>query len=251
MATSSLQKQQLIPLAALLTLLTVTLLTLLVLLLRLPAIETDLLQRTRQALTEAGLPTENIRFDGRDGILTGTVGNETDVELLENVVANVWGVRAVRSHLITANSKEATDVAAKAEIMSPLTGQADQGALHTPSREYAIEQVNLDAIRFEYSRAELDEAAVEALDKVVAELQGNPDMNIEVSAHTDNRGTALGNMAVTQARAEAVRNYLLSKGIESRRVVAQGYGSTRPVADNSSSEGREQNRRIEITVIRE
>lgn len=252
MATSTLQKQQLIPLAALLTLLTVTLLTLLALLFRLPAIETDLLQRARQALTEAGLPTEHVRFHGRDGVLTGTIGSESEAASIQDVVTNVWGVRTVNNHLVTAHSNAASGGSVEQPgITPPVAEQATPAGLHQPSRQHPIEQISLEAIHFEYSRAELDEEAVAALQQVVTELEKHPDMHIEVSAHTDDKGTALGNMAVTQARAEVVRNYLLSQGIEAKRVTAKGYGSTRPVADNATKEGREQNRRIEITVTGE
>lgn len=252
MATSTLQKQQLIPLAALLTLLIVTLLTLLALLFRLPAIETDLLQRTRQALTEAGLPTGYVRFHGRDSVLTGTIGSESEAASIQDVVASVWGVRTVNNHLVSASSNAAaSDPAEQSGGTQPVTEPASIAGLHQPSREHPIEQVSLEAIRFEYSRAELDEEAVAALQQVVTELEKHPDMRIEVSAHTDDKGTALGNTAVTQARAEVVRNYLLSQGIEAKRVAAKGYGSTRPLADNATEEGRKQNRRIEITVTGE
>ncbi len=85
----------------------------------------------------------------------------------------------------------------------------------------------------------------------MAELRKTPDKTIEVSAHTDNEGTALGNMAVSQARAEVIRNYLLSQGIEAKQVKAKGYGSVRPLADNATDDGRKQNRRIEISVLEE
>ena len=92
---------------------------------------------------------------------------------------------------------------------------------------------------------------MQTLQEVVAHLRKNPDLTVEVSAHTDSQSTALGNMAVTQARADVVRNYLLSQGVNATQVKAQGYGSARPLASNDTEEGRAQNRRIEITVFRE
>ncbi len=93
----TLDKQQLVPMAALLTLVSVILLTLLSLLLQQPTIETDLLQRTRQALAEAGLPADIIHFNGRDGVLTGTVASEAEAERLQTVVDSVYGVRDVEN----------------------------------------------------------------------------------------------------------------------------------------------------------
>ncbi|WP_308874577.1 OmpA family protein [Thiothrix subterranea] len=80
------------------------------------------------------------------------------------------------------------------------------------------------------------------------ELRQQPAMIIEVSAHTDHEGTALGNLTVSQARAEVIRNYLLSQGIEAKQVRAKGYGSTRPIVEQSTAEST-RNRRIDITVL--
>lgn len=246
MVTPIVDKQQLYPLAALMTLVVVTVLTLLSVLLQQPAIETDLLQRTRQALAEAGLPADMIRFSGRDGILTGAVASEAEAERLQAVVGSVDGVRVVKNRLIPASAAIPVQQQDTPELFP-----APSNGLHKPSRKYPVEQINLGSIQFEYSKAELNSEAIGALEQVVAELQKNLAMRIEVSAHTDNQGTALGNLAITQARAEVIRNYLLSQGIEAKQVKAKGYGSARPVADNATTEGARQNRRIDITVLEE
>ncbi|WGZ94578.1 MAG: OmpA family protein [Candidatus Thiothrix putei] len=236
-------KQQVISFAVLLAAIAVTVLTLLSLLIQQPAIETDLLQRTRQALAESGLPTELVQFDGRDGVLTGTVAGEAEAELLQRIVSSVYGVRYVENRLIPVSASAAQPASLESPPL-PILG------LHTPSKQYQIEQIDLSAIQFEYSRAELDSSAVAALEQVLAELRKHPAMAIEVSAHTDHEGTALGNLTVSQARAEVVRNYLLSQGIEAKQVQAKGYGSTRPLAE-PNTDAAQQNRRIEITVLKE
>ncbi|MEB4593475.1 OmpA family protein [Candidatus Thiothrix sp. Deng01] len=246
MAILAFNRQQLLPLTALTMLVVVGVLTLLSLLFKQSVIETDLLQRTRQALVEAGLPADIVHFSGRDGILTGTVASDADAERLLAVVSGVYGVRAVSNRLIPVNVPIVVTTQGTPE---PLP--APSGGLHAPSKKYPIEQIDLSAIQFEYSKAELNAEAINALQKVIAELKKTPSMKIEVSAHTDNQGTALGNMAVTQARAEVIRNYLLSQDIDAKQVKARGYGSTRPVADNANEEGARQNRRIEITVLEE
>jgi outer membrane protein OmpA-like peptidoglycan-associated protein len=69
-----------------------------------------------------------------------------------------------------------------------------------------------------------------------------------VEGHTDSQGTAGYNQDLSQRRAQAVRDYLVSRGIAADRVTAQGFGLTRPIADNASAEGRANNRRVEIVV---
>jgi outer membrane protein OmpA-like peptidoglycan-associated protein len=237
-------KQQVLPLVALVVLVTVTVLTSLSLLIQQPAIETDLLQRARQALAEADLPTHLIQFDGRDGVLTGTVA-EADAARLQAIVSNVYGVRQVENHLIPVSTATAQQI-----LPETLPPNASVG-LHTPAKKYPIEQVDLGVIQFAYARADLDAPSMTVLARVLTELRQHPSMVIEVSAHTESAGTALGNMAVSQARADVVRDYLLSQGIEAKQVLAKGYGSTRPVVDHASADGASKNRRIEITVLQE
>jgi outer membrane protein OmpA-like peptidoglycan-associated protein len=72
---------------------------------------------------------------------------------------------------------------------------------------------------------------------------------IEISGHTDNVGNPLANKTLSQKRAEACRNYIVSKGIDKGRLDAVGEGDTRPVAPNDSDEGRQRNRRIEAREL--
>lgn len=236
-------KQQVMPFAALLALGAVTVLSLLSLLVQQPAIETDLLQRTRQALAESGLPTHLVYFNGRDGVLTGTIAGEIEGQRLQQIVSSVYGVRHVENRLIPVSTASAQTDSLTAPSISIL-------GLHTPAKRHPIEQIDLSAIQFKYSRAELNSKAVAALKQVLVELRQQPAMIIEVSAHTGHEGTALGNLTVSQARAEAIRNYLLSQGIEAKQVRAKGYGSTRPIVATSTADSQ-QNRRIDITVLEE
>ncbi|KFE67309.1 Outer membrane protein A precursor [Hyalangium minutum] len=87
------------------------------------------------------------------------------------------------------------------------------------------------------------------LDQAVKVLKQYPDVRLEISGHTSSDGNAQANQELPQRRAEAVRKYLLSKGIEASRVTAQGFGSSRPLMPNEARSGREKNRRIEFRVI--
>ena len=75
-----------------------------------------------------------------------------------------------------------------------------------------------------------------------------PTLKVELSGHTDNTGSANSNQTLSQDRAQAVVNYLVSKGISATRFVAKGYGSDRPVSSNDTAEGRQDNRRTEFEI---
>jgi outer membrane protein OmpA-like peptidoglycan-associated protein len=74
----------------------------------------------------------------------------------------------------------------------------------------------------------------------------NPDVRIEIAGYTDNTGRLALNMSLSQARAQAVRAYLASRGVAPARMVARGFGPNDPVAPNTTPQGRAQNRRVEL-----
>lgn len=86
------------------------------------------------------------------------------------------------------------------------------------------------------------------LDTVVAYLKRNSDVEVTIDGHTDNTGSDKVNIPLSVKRAEATKKYLVSKGINADRLVTAGFGSTQPVADNKTAEGRQKNRRIEIKI---
>lgn len=94
----------------------------------------------------------------------------------------------------------------------------------------------------------LGEASVKLNSVADALTQQDPDSRIVVEGHTDSQGKAAYNQDLSQRRAQVVRDYLVSRGIASDRVTSQGFGPSRSVADNSSAEGRANNRRVEIVV---
>ena len=86
------------------------------------------------------------------------------------------------------------------------------------------------------------------MDKLGKYLSENANTVIEISGHTDNIGDKEHNQELSTARAKAVADYLVSKGIEVKRITYKGYGSTRPIASNDTEEGKAQNRRVEIKI---
>lgn len=102
---------------------------------------------------------------------------------------------------------------------------------------------------FETAKYDIKPESEVELDKVVEFLQENPTVKIQLEGHTDNVGAAADNQKLSSARAYSVVNYLVRKGIKGTRLVAKGFGATKPVADNKTEEGRAQNRRTELRIL--
>ena len=107
----------------------------------------------------------------------------------------------------------------------------------------------LKNIFFETNKFQLDPKSQAELDKIVQLLNDNPTLKIEISGYTDNVGKPSDNLSLSNNRAKSVVSYLIGKGIVSQRLVAKGYGETKPVADNTTEEGKAKNRRTELKVI--
>ncbi|MNL55336.1 Photosystem I chlorophyll a apoprotein A2 [compost metagenome] len=110
-------------------------------------------------------------------------------------------------------------------------------------------------IFYDFDASAIRPDAAIVLDNIVRVMKDNPRMTIELSSHTDSRGERQYNQSLSQQRAEAAVNYLVSKGIARKRLVAKGYGENRLVnncADgvNCTEEEHEQNRRTEIKVLK-
>ena len=133
------------------------------------------------------------------------------------------------------------------EAYQPEFSAAFQTAL---SAEVAAEKiVPLKYINYATGSAELTPDSRFALDLLVAELESNDQITIEIAGHTDNTGESDMNMSLSQARAESVAAYLAEKGISNDRFRSRGYGETAPLVDNDTEESRAQNRRTEIRIL--
>ena len=110
--------------------------------------------------------------------------------------------------------------------------------------------VRLKNIYFDFDKTSLKTESFTELDKVVDFLKQNPSVEIEISGHTDNKGSDEYNENLSQGRSEAVVNYMISQGIDSYRLTAHGYGEAKPIDTNDSDEGRANNRRVEFTVMK-
>ena len=107
----------------------------------------------------------------------------------------------------------------------------------------------LDGVNFDTGKATLRPESAGRLDGVAEVMAHKKNMRIEISGHTDNVGKKKDNQILSQKRAQSCRDYLVSKGIESGRIVTAGYGDERPIAPNDTEQGRQRNRRIEATEL--
>jgi OOP family OmpA-OmpF porin len=112
-----------------------------------------------------------------------------------------------------------------------------------------IKFLRLSNVEFLTNSTNLTRRGLKRLQHIATLLKANMYARFEVAGHTDSRGDAAANMALSEARARAVIQYLVDDGLPGDRFVARGYGETRPIADNRTAEGRQRNRRIEFVQL--
>jgi outer membrane protein OmpA-like peptidoglycan-associated protein len=106
----------------------------------------------------------------------------------------------------------------------------------------------LAGIQFETGKDVIKKSSYGILDNVVKVMNENPSYLLGIEGHTDNTGDKGSNLTLSQKRADAVKNYLTTKGVNASRLTARGFGDTVPVADNKTAVGRSKNRRVEFKV---
>jgi outer membrane protein OmpA-like peptidoglycan-associated protein len=106
-----------------------------------------------------------------------------------------------------------------------------------------------ESVYFETSRATIKAVSLPLLDEVAQLLKAHPEVKrVTIEGHTDSTGDAAANLKLSEARAQAVKAYLVEKGVETSRLDARGYGASKPIADNATVKGRETNRRVDFTI---
>jgi OmpA-OmpF porin, OOP family len=101
---------------------------------------------------------------------------------------------------------------------------------------------------FDFDKSTLKPATTQILDRLVAFMIENKDKSANLAGYTDNVGTEAYNQALSERRVNSVKSYVVGKGVDSGRVSGQGFGESKPIADNKTAEGRAKNRRVEIKV---
>lgn len=109
--------------------------------------------------------------------------------------------------------------------------------------------VVLNGVNFEFDKARLTLNAKTLLDQIGVALTATPDIKVEIDGHTDSKGAGPYNQKLSEVRANSVRDYLIERGIDAGRITTRGFGETMPIANNTTDDGRERNRRVELKVI--
>jgi len=105
-------------------------------------------------------------------------------------------------------------------------------------------------VLFDINSSDVKSEAYPMLNEAVLIMKKNPDLKVEVDGHTDSTGTAAYNMTLSEKRAEVIKAYFVSRGIDPNRLTTKGFGFTKPAASNDTKEGRTKNRRVELTPVK-
>lgn len=179
-------------------------------------------------------------------------GNETDRLRLE--------ARTREADQATQRANQAQQQAMSAEQRAAQqqaiarSAQDRVGVLEVQLRELEAQQtergllVTLGDVLFAFDKADLSPQAAPRLDKLARFLTQFPDRKVLIEGYTDSVGAEIYNLSLSERRAQAVRDALAQRGVDSTRIAARGYGKAHPVADNNSADGRAMNRRVEIVI---
>ncbi|MFA9213855.1 MAG: OmpA family protein [Candidatus Methylacidiphilales bacterium] len=105
-------------------------------------------------------------------------------------------------------------------------------------------------LEFETGTSQIKESSLVSLEELAELLTVKTVYNLTINGFTDNVGNAASNVKLSQSRANAVKEFLVSKGVAKERLTAKGFGSKNPVANNKTAEGRARNRRVEFKIIK-
>ncbi|KQX24849.1 MULTISPECIES: OmpA family protein [unclassified Sphingomonas] len=167
---------------------------------------------------------------------------------------DVEQAKAEATSRTNAKLADAQATAANAQA-SAAAAQAEAARLKSEMREYQLRQTQLGAtlvlqdVVFETGKADLKPGAAQRLQPLAQYLQANADVKVRIDGHTDSQGSDSYNQQLSEARAQAVRTALAGMGVGPERITAVGHGEAQPVADNMNAAGRQQNRRVEVTLV--
>ena len=126
---------------------------------------------------------------------------------------------------------------------------ASGGGMNMIGKKFTDTKIVTHGINFDVNKAVIKPESLGTLNGIVKIMQDNPEVKFEIGGHTDSDGGDDLNMKLSQARADAVRAQLIIMGIDAGRLTAKGYGSTKPISDNTTIEGKANNRRVEFVKL--
>src|ERR1035437_3253258 len=126
---------------------------------------------------------------------------------------------------------------------------ASGGEMNMIGKKFTESKIVTHGINFDIDKATIKPESMGTLNMIVQVLKDNPDIKFEVDGHTDNSGTAAHNLTLSQQRADAVKDQLVKMSIDASRLSVKGFGDTKPISDNTSLEGKANNRRVEFVKM--
>lgn len=203
----------------------------------------DVTQRLALTLGYRYLETAKAHFDGAAGTPGTALSPGTpDVAAVDTRYRSDGVLAGLR--YVFGRSRSAPMAAAEPE--QQVATAAPAAPQPEPAEEAAFETIVLRPVNFQFDKAELTEPSKGTLDELAAKLAAHPEMSATIEGYTDAIGSADYNKQLGRKRAEAVRDYLAGKGVDAGHIQVASRGKDDPVADNSTEEGRAQNRRAEV-----
>jgi outer membrane protein OmpA-like peptidoglycan-associated protein len=144
-------------------------------------------------------------------------------------------------------------LASGVELNIPENGIENKLVAFIEDKDKAVDKTtwfDFDRLLFETGKSTLQPASEEQLKNIGEIMKAYPQVEIKLGGYTDNQGDAAANKALSQKRAESVMEQLVAKGIDAKRITAEGFGQEFPVASNDTEEGRQQNRRVSARVTK-
>ena len=126
---------------------------------------------------------------------------------------------------------------------------ASGGNMNMIGKKFTESKIVTHGINFDVDKATIKPESMGTLNMIVGVMKDNPDIKFEIDGHTDNSGEAAHNLTLSQQRADAVKTQLVSMGIDASRLTTKGFGDTKPISDNSTLEGKANNRRVEFVKM--
>ncbi len=191
-------------------------------------------------------PTEPVPLDTAPPSVESTPVESTSVESTSTTATAVTSDAVIDTQTPVEVADSLAPVAAPADTAAASTAAPiDEPVASVPT---LTSTGGLKGVQFVTGKADLTTESQTILDAAAKEILRDPTKSYLIGGHTDNVGEAAKNLALSQARSETVRAYLLSKGVDATKLVAKGFGDTQPVAPNDTAENRAKNRRIEFTL---
>lgn len=217
-------------------------------------VEDSLTVASQVALADAGLDDVEVSFAGRDATLVAS--SEHDAQRAAEVVEAVRGVRVATATGGEVVARPAVEPSPSASTTKSAAPSPSPSATPTPSpspapatEDQVQEQlVAIPTITFVTNSADLTPEGRATVQQAAAVLLANPQVKVTIEGHTDSVGTEEANLALSQARAQAVLSTLVELGVTADRLTAQGFGETRPTVPDTTPENQATNRRVDFIV---